>query len=237
MSGQHRHSKPHVVAVCGLRLEARAAAGEGVAVACGGDKGLLTEAIHRAMTPATRGIISFGFAGGLVHGLRTGTCIVARNVLGRGDGQASDTAWSRSLLKAMPTAMHADLISTDRPIHLPSEKLSLHRRTGAVAVDLESHIVARIAHERGLPFAVVRVVLDPAHRRVPKSALIGHAADGSADARAVLAALAVRPHDSPAVMRLAVDFWTASRALFRGRRQLGERFAFVDVGEHALDVA
>lgn len=237
MSAQHSHSKPHVIAVCGLRLEARVAAGEGVVVACGGDKGLLTQSIHRSMTPATRGIISFGFAGGLAHGLRTGTCIVARNVLGLGNGHPSDTAWSRSLLEAMPMAIHADLISTDRPIHLPAEKLSLHRQTGAAAVDLESHIVARIAHEQRLPFAVVRVVLDPAHRRVPKSALIGHAADGSADARAVLAALAARPHDSPAVMRLAVDFWTASRALFRGRRQLGERFAFVDIREHALDVA
>ncbi|MPZ56997.1 MAG: hypothetical protein GEU91_10975 [Rhizobiales bacterium] len=231
------HSPPHVVAVCGLAMEARIAAGHGIVVVCAGDQRRLAAELRDATTPATCGIVSFGMAGGLAVGLRPGTCIVARGVLALGEGFATDTGWARHMLAALPTALHADLAATDRPMHLLSEKRNLHERTGAVAVDMESHIAGRMARERRLPFAAVRVVVDPAERPVPKAALAGHRADGATDARAVASALLRRPRDIPAVIRLAFDAWIASRALFRCRRQLGDRFAFVNIGHHPLDVA
>jgi len=231
------YGPPHIVAVCGLAMEARIAAGDGVVVVCSGDRRRLAAELRDATTPATRGIISFGLAGGLALGLRPGTCIIARGVLALGEGFATDAAWAHAMLALLPTAAHADLAGVDRPIQLPSEKRTLHARTGAVAVDMESHIAGRVARDRRLPFAAVRVVIDPAERPVPKTALAGQRADGSADARAVASALLRRPREFPAVMRLAFDAWTASRALLRCRRQLGERFAFVDVGHHPFDVA
>ncbi|HWA89772.1 MAG TPA: hypothetical protein VG889_07045, partial [Rhizomicrobium sp.] len=123
------------------------------------------------------------------------------------------------------------------PILHPLEKRGLQIRTGAVAVDMESHIAGRVARECGLPFAALRIVLDPAHRPIPKTALAGQRLDGSTDRRAVIAALRTRPHDLPAVVRLGVDAWIASRVLLRCRRQLGESFALVDVSHHVLDVA
>ena len=231
------YGPPHVIAVCGLAMEARIAAGNGVVVVCHGDRHKLAAALRDATTPATRGVISFGLAGGLATGLRPGTCIIARGVLALGEGFATDAEWSRRMLAALPTATYADLAAADRAIQLPSEKRTLHARTGAVAVDMESHIAGRMARERRLPFAAVRVVIDPAEQTVPKAALAGQRADGTADARAVASALMRRPREIPAVMRLAYDAWIASRALLRCRRQLGERFAFVNVGHHPLDVA
>jgi hopanoid-associated phosphorylase len=228
---------PHIIVVCGLALEAKTAAGAGVVTICGGDQQRLAAMLREAVMPQTRGILSFGFAGGLEVGLHPGSCIVGRGVLSLGEGFTTDATWSQRMLGAMPTAMHADIASVTRPIQLPAEKRSLRTRTGAAAVDMESHIAGRIARERGLPFAVLRVVLDPAEQTVPKAAIAGHRADGSTDARAVVAALRRRPHDLPAVLRLAFDAWIATRALLRCRRQLGECFAFVDVGHHPLDVA
>ena len=227
----------HILAVCGLAMEARIAAGDGVVVVCSGDRKQLAADLRDAATPATRGIVSFGLAGGLAPGLRPGTCIVARGVLALGEGFPVDSAWAERMLAVLPAALHADLAGADRAIQLPSEKRALHTRTGAIAVDMESHIAARVARDRRLPFAAVRVVVDPAERPVPKAALAGQRADGGADARAVASALLARPREFPAVMRLAFDAWTAARALLRCRRQLGERFAFVNAGHHPLDVA
>jgi len=218
-------------------MEARVAAGEGVVVVCRGDRRRLAADLRDATNPATRGIISFGLAGGLALGLPPGTCIIGRGVLALGEGFATDSDWSHRMLALLPAAMHADIAAADRAIQLPSEKRTLHARTGAIAVDMESHIAGRMAREQRLPFAALRVIVDPAEQTVPKAALAGQRADGTADARAVASALLRRPRDIPAVMRLAYDAWVASRALLRCRRQLGERFALMDVGHHPLDVA
>jgi hopanoid-associated phosphorylase len=218
-------------------MEARIAAGADVVVVCEGNGQRLAAELRTAATPATRGILSVGFAGGLAPGLRPGACVVARSVLALGEGFATDEAWTQRMRTALPAALHADLAAVDRPIQLPAEKRALHTRTGAVAVDMESHIAGRMARDRGLPFAALRVIIDPAGTAVPKAALAGHRADGGSDARAVAMALLRRPGDLAAVLRLGVGAWTASRALLRCRRQLGDAFAFVDVGHHPLDVA
>lgn len=237
MTAHHADGAPHVAVLCGLAFEARTAAGEKIAAICGTDQRVLRETLHGAVRPSTRGILSFGFAGGLVRGLPTGTCVVAKRVLSFHDRFATDEAWSERLLEVVPGAINADLASVDQPMLHPLEKRGLQVRTGAVAVDMESHIAARVARERGLPFAALRIVLDPAHRPIPKTALAGQRLDGSTDRRAVIAALRTRPHDLPAVVRLGVDAWIASRVLLRCRRQLGESFALVDVRHHTLDVA
>jgi hopanoid-associated phosphorylase len=218
-------------------MEARIAEGDDAAVVCSNDRHALAAGLRDAITPSTCGIISFGLAGALEVGLRPGACIIASGVLTLGEGFTTDPAWAHRMLAMLPTALHATIFGADRPIQLPAEKRAMQTRTGAVAVDMESHIAGRVARDKRLPFAVVRVVIDPAEQRVPKAALAGQRADGTADARAVAFALMQRPRELPAVIRLAFDAWIASRALLRCRRQLGERFAFVDVGHHPLDVA
>jgi hopanoid-associated phosphorylase len=207
-------------------MEARIAAGDGVVVVCSGDRQRLADELRDAVTPTTRGIVSFGLAGGLAIGLRPGACVVARAVLALGDAFATDRAWAHRMLAALPTAIFADIAGADAALRDPYEKRGWHARTGAVAVDMESHIAGRIARERGLPFAALRVVIDPVEQPVPMAALAGHRSDGTADLRAVLSALLREPRELPAVTRLAFDAWTASRALLRCRRQLGNRFAF-----------
>jgi adenosylhomocysteine nucleosidase len=228
---------PHVVVVCGLAMEAKIAAGTDTVVVCSGDRKSLTAELQDAVTATTRGIVSFGLAGGLTLAMRPGACVVANAVLALNEAFTADPDWADRMLARLPTAMHADLAAVDRPRQLPSEKRALHTRTGAVAVDMESHVAARVARERKLPFAALRVVVDPAEQIVPKAAVAGHRPDGTADVRAVMSALWERPSDLPAVLRLAFDAWTASRALLRCRRQLGNGFALLDVSHHPLDVA
>jgi hopanoid-associated phosphorylase len=218
-------------------MEAKIAAGDDAIVVCSGDRRSLTAELHEAVTSTTRGIISFGLAGGLTLGMRPGACVVASGVLASSEAFAADPIWAHRMMVKLPAAVHGDIAGVDEPLQLPSEKRELHAHTGAVAVDMESHVAARVARERNLPFAALRVVVDPAEQIVPKAAVVGQRPDGTADVRAVASALIERPSDLPAVLRLGFDAWTASRALLRCRRQLGDRFALLDVGHHPLDMA
>ncbi len=118
------------------------------------------------------------------------------------------------------------------------EKEALFCATGAGAVDMESGPVVEVAAHYGLPFTVLRVVLDPAHRALPPSALAGAREDGETDPIAVIRSLMRRPEDLPGLLRLADDTRKASRALPRSRQALGPYLSFfsLETAELALDV-
>jgi hypothetical protein len=102
--------------------------------------------------------------------------------------------------------------------------------TGAIAVDMESHIAAAVAARHDLPFAIARVVSDAANRSLPKAAQAGMAPDGSMDIGAVLWALARDPRQLPPLIRVGREAETAFQALRRGRDLLGPGIGRLDLG-------
>ena len=109
----------------------------------------------------------------------------------------------------------------------PIDKAGLHKATGAVAADMESHLVARLALRARRPFAVLRVIGDPAERALPPAALIGMRPDGHVNLAAVLASLLRNPRQLPDLMRVASDVRIAMSALTRCRRALGPQLGWV----------
>lgn len=175
--------------------------------------------------PAWAGILSFGCAGALDPGLAPGTCILATGVQTADGFVCADAAWLRSLARRLPQAVHGELAGLDAPLTSARDKAILWRSSGACAVDMESHAAARIARHHGLPFAACRVVLDPAWRSVPPSALAGMAADGSTAPWPLLRALAAAPGELGPLCMLAWDALRARRALGQVRARLGARLA------------
>jgi hypothetical protein len=119
----------------------------------------------------------------------------------------------------------------DNLIADPERKQLLYTQTGAVAVDMESHIAATIAAAHQIPFAASRVIIDPADRPLPPAALVGLRSDGTADAVAVLRSVLQQPSQLPALVRIALDARIARAALRRGRRMLGMGLGFPDFGD------
>jgi len=225
--------EPYVVVATGLDFEAELALGDNDAKVCCGRGSQMAVALATAVGPGCRGIISFGIAGGLDPQLRTGTCIVASSVIGANGVRSAlptDERWSEILLQSRPDAVHAPILGIDAAVTEPKDKLRLFRQTGAAAVDMESHIAASIADSHGLPFAVLRVVSDPARQRIPEAALCGMRADGSLDAMAVLRALWHRPGDIASMPSVARNAWVARSALAHARHGLGRRFGLPDFG-------
>lgn len=209
-----------VVAVSCLTLEARIARGPGVSVLCG-HASRVVASLEQAAERGVCGIISFGIAGGLAPSLATGDWVIASGVQTDEGWFPADHGWARRLVEALPGAVHATIAAGDLPIASPSEKRRLHGRSGAVAIDMESHIAARIAAARGIPFAACRVIIDDAHMQLPPAAVIGLGQDGRPDLRAVLRSVAGQPSQLPALVRTARDARIAWAALRRGRRWIG----------------
>ncbi len=219
-----------VIAFVGLAFEARIAAAPGVKVVCRTAGSELEEVTDSAVRQGYRAMISFGVAGGLASHLRAGDWVVASSIQESENVSATDAVWSRKLLGMIPGSIHAPIVGVDEPVAEPAKKRELHRTTGAAAVDMESHLAARVAAEHNLSFAAVRVVVDPAHRRVPPAALIGMRPDGRANVSAVLRDLVARPSQISPLARVAVDAFAARAAMARVRRVLGPHFGLVDHG-------
>ncbi|HTK13462.1 MAG TPA: phosphorylase [Xanthobacteraceae bacterium] len=218
-----------IIAVVGMAFEARIVAGPGLFVLSGAE--LLSPKYQDTDPRDFRGVLSFGIAGGLSSDLKPGTCVVASEVV-TADGEriATDPVWSDRLRAKLPQAVTGPLAGMDLPLILTEDKQALHRTTGALAVDMESHLAARIAMLRGLPFAAVRVVADPASRSLPNAALAGMRPDRSTDPFAVMRALLRRPRELRALMRVALDVRAARTTLLRGRQLLGASLVFSDLG-------
>jgi len=235
------------VAVTGLDFEARIVAGPGVTVVCGGGQLQFRRSLEAAIRKGCFGVLSFGIAGGLAPHLRPGACVVARNIIAENIRYASDSGWSQSLIEtvqgkasrfaAVQDVLLGDIAGSDVPVACTLAKRRLHEKTGAVAVDMESHVAARIAVEHRVPFAAFRVITDPAHRALPPAALVATNVDGRLDFQAIMRSLVRHPKQVPTLLRLALDSWAARQALIPGRRLLGPNLGLPDLRQHFLDVA
>jgi hopanoid-associated phosphorylase len=225
-----------VVAVTCLALEARIARGPGVSVLCNHSLELAT-GLRAAIARGVSGIISFGIAGGLAPHLAPGDWVVASGVRSGDDLIATDLPWTQRLLDVLPGAVHAEVTGADAVVVTAIEKRDLHQETGAAAVDMESHIAARIAAEHRIPFVACRVVIDPAHRTLPPAATLGLRLDGTPDVPAVLRSLRQKPGQFPDLVRIASDAYLARRALRSGRRQLGVGMGFPYYNDFSSDLA
>jgi hopanoid-associated phosphorylase len=226
-----------ILASTGLQRERRIVAGPDVeAIASGGDPARLEAALD-GLAGTASGIISIGIAGALAPGLQVGQWVVADAVLVDGEPMPTDPAWTSRLAARLPEAARGLLLGANAMVAEATQKASLHRTTGAVAVDMESHIVARVARRHHLPFAAARVVSDAAHRTLPPAARIGMKSDGGMDLPAVLRSLLADPRQLPALIRTGLEAEQGFRALLRGYRRLGPRLGGPDLGEPPLDMA
>ncbi|SJZ82694.1 hopanoid-associated phosphorylase [Enhydrobacter aerosaccus] len=219
-----------ILVATGLERERHLLAGPDLEIIAGGGDHERLEVRLEQLGAGKSGLISIGIAGGLAPDLVVGQWVVATAVLDRPHSISTDVAWTERLVAALPGATRAPLLGSNEMIVERTHKAALHRATGAAAVDMESHIAARVAQRLGLPFAAARVVCDPAHRSLPRAAQVGMRPDGGMDIAAVLRSLLADPRQLPALIRTGWEAEKAFRALLRGHRLLGRGLAGPDLG-------
>ncbi len=229
-----------ILVATGLRQELNILEGAGVLViAGGGDGGRLERELEEA-TGDAEAVISMGLCGALAPNLRPGDWVVASAVIFSPliprNLCRTDADWSATLMKALRAQLGL-VLGSDAIIADTAEKAAAYTASGAMAVDMESHIAAAVAARHNLPFAVVRVVSDAADRSLPKAAQAGMAADGSMDIGAVLRALLADPRQLPSLIRVGAEAGKAFRELRRGRDFLGPGLGRSYVGQLPLNMA
>jgi adenosylhomocysteine nucleosidase len=105
------------------------------------------------------GLISAGLCGALDPRLRTGDALRPAAILDA-DGHRYATAGGAA----------GRVFGSDRLVRTPEEKAQLFATSKALAVDMESHRVARVAAASCVPFLALRVVADTAAETLPKGA-------------------------------------------------------------------
>ena len=229
-----------ILAVMGLTREEKIVGHADIrTIAGGGLSGRLAEKIaEQIAAKRPKGVISIGIAGALDPSLKVGDVLVAREIVAEGERFETHEGWSAALLKAMPGAHHAGFYGSEVIVMEGAEKRRLREATGAMAVDMESHVAARVAAAHGLPFAAVRVVSDTTHADLPPAFLNCMKPDGGINYAAITRSILGDPRQLPALMRTAREVEAAFASLVRRRGDLGPRLlGLVDVGEHPLDVA
>jgi len=196
--------------VVGLTAEARLLRGAGFLVGVGGGTpDGAADAAARLVGQGAAGLVSFGLAGGLNPGLAPGAVLVPKRVV---EGEASFVC-DDGLVAWLGGANCGTMLAGAAIAVTVAEKKSLFEATGADAIDLESGAVARVAAARGVPFAVLRAVADPAERNLPPAALVALDRSGRIGFLRVLASVFGNPAQIPGLLALARDAAAARRAL------------------------
>jgi adenosylhomocysteine nucleosidase len=227
-----------IIAVTGMAREARLIAHRDILpVVGGGAVAILENRIEAAIAKGGRRILSVGICGALCPELHVGDVVIAPEIISGDRVYPANELWTRELAARLPNAIVAPIAGIDLVSADSEGKALLRTSTKASAVDMESHVAARIAAARGLPFAALRVVSDGARRNLPHAAQIALNPSGYVDLPAVLRSVLRAPLQILPLIRTAWEAEIAFAALLRCCGMLHAGIARANLGELALDVA
>jgi adenosylhomocysteine nucleosidase len=152
-------------------------------------------------------VLSAGFSGAIVPGLNVGDLILA-DALADADGVSWQTTWP------VGSSLHrrGRLLTTTSLVGRPEQKRRLGRQSGAIAVDMETAVVARTCAAAGVPFGVLRVISDDVDTPLSE-ALLAVLGDGRVRPGRLAAAILRRPFLLAELMRLGWHTRKAARRL------------------------
>jgi hopanoid-associated phosphorylase len=210
-----------ILAVCGLKREAEIAGVSGVvAVAGGGDAVGLTRKLD-ALHGDISGVISIGLGGALSPHLKVGAVVIGERILYANEVFRCDNLWRVALAAKIPGAHQGPIAGSDLILESPKTKAALFQSSGALVVDMESHVAARFAAARGLKLAALRVISDDASHTLPPAALVAMTPDGGVALGRVLWSLVKNPLQLGALIRTGRTSGNAFAELLRCRDLLG----------------
>ena len=162
-------------------------------------------------------LLSWGCAGALSETLKPGDLLLPETIVAE-DGQVLHThAQWRSYLQTRLTGTltcYGDVLVESRQLVSGyMDKQRLAGASGAIAVDMESAAVGRVAAQSGIPFMVIRAVADAADEGLPPCIAQTMDHQGQLQIRRMLPMLIRQPGMWPQLFRLGRHFHAATRTL------------------------
>ncbi len=179
-----------------------------------------TQAAHLLVANGAKKLISWGCAGALADYINSGDLILANRLVdAKGDLAVSTSissewhAHSHNHLSNYVTIHSGLLVESTVVVSSSTDKQKLYQETGALAVDMESIAVAKVAQHHNHPFLVIRSIVDPAHLNLPLA--ISRSVNGQGDVvmRLLLLYILRNPSEIPALIKLGRHFGAATKTL------------------------
>jgi adenosylhomocysteine nucleosidase len=209
------HRLSMVRCTSGLAAEAKIARAAGFPVVIGAGDRERTAALVESAVKGANCLMSFGIAGALAPELQSGDVVVSAEVVSDSNRWHVDE-WFQAQVADLAReigAFQGSVFGANAILATKADKRRVRRETGALAVDLESDVVAGIASRAGIPFLVVRTIADTAHRELPPAALIPLLEAGTPNLARVLASVLRQPRQIGPLIRLARETRMALLAL------------------------
>lgn len=165
-----------------------------------------------------RALLSVGVSAGLSPGIEAGDIVLARSVSSFGAGviniEPSYLKQAVFSLAGKGLRVHeGPLVTSDGPVLTAREKKAIFNSSRALAADMESAAVGRVAMDAGLPFFAFRAVSDTARCAIPRELFECVGGDGSLRAMFLTGRLARKPSLIKDLLRARRDFSAARHAL------------------------
>ncbi len=169
-------------------------------------------------------LISWGCAAALSQDLKPGDLVLA-DALVTSDGRHINTSrvWLDAAKNHLPDNLSiytGTLAESEHLVSSSQEKQRIHKETTAIALDMESAAIARVAEQYGLPFLILRAIADPATMNLPRAVSYALNADGDVALSKLLLFLAGHPGELPGLIKLGLHFQAAKKTLLTVARQL-----------------
>jgi len=170
-------------------------------------------------------LLSWGSAGGLHLELSSGSLVLPKVII-RADRSiySTDVQWHERLcnrLRGYVDLHEGPLAESATPLNNHMEKESFYRRTGAIAVDMESGAVAAVAREADVSFMAIRAISDPFDAIIPASILYAIDEFGELDMLRFTKGLMRHPLELFSLIRLGQHFRAAQTTLKKVARLTG----------------
>jgi len=162
-------------------------------------------------------LISWGCAGALAPFLKAGDLLIPTVILTE-DNQQLETRrdWARKIINTLEQAIRCYdgwLFESRSVIPLAQDKMQQHQKTQALAVDMESAALARVAQQAGIPFVAIRSIVDPADLDLPKAISHAMTKKGAISIAKLMLYLCCHPTELPRLIQLGLHFNSASKTL------------------------
>ena len=179
-------------------------------------------------------LVSWGCAGALSSSLKPGDLVLA-DKLKDADGNFVDDfcelSSSQEVIKHyLPKNVNVykgTLIESREIVSLSIIKRQLNTFTGAIAVDMESIAIAKIAKHHQLSFLAIRVIVDPVSMNLPQAISQSLNAQGVVEMPRLLSFIARHPYEIPSLIVLGRHFNMAKKTLKALATQLDYVIAYV----------
>lgn len=171
-----------------------------------------SQATIRLLDRGVEGLVSWGTAGALDPSLRPGSLVIYDTVRTiSGSDYPCDPAWRVELIRALGALNPIDGsgFTSEHALATTAEKAKIGEQFDCVALDMESAAVGSHASAAGVPYVAIRVIVDPVDFDLPQAALNGLASRGEPSMWPVIRGLIRRPHELPALLKLARCYQTA----------------------------